>query len=430
MRMSGLMLIACYWIGSFVPLAAEDWPHWRGPTRDDIVTESSGWTGKSWIANQPAWKNQVGEGSSSPIVVGKSLFVMGWRDGQDSVYCLNATTGKKIWSVSYECPKYGRLATGDEGLYSGPTSTPEYDQATGFLYTLSCDGDLNCWDTNGRGRRVWGVNLYDEYEVGRRPRVGRSGLRDYGYTTAPLVHNDWLLVEVGADVGTLVALEKTTGKQVWLSQAKGPAGHTGGLVPITVERIPCVAVMTFQGLLVTRIDAAHAGRTVAEYEWITNFVNNIATPAVFENNVLITSGYNHQAICKLEITLRGARRIWEQPFASKVCSPVIHRGYVYWAWQQMHCLDLETGEQLWEGGNFGDPGSCIVTADDRLIQWGGRGKLALIDTAVRSPAKYNELASIDRVFAADAWPHVAMADGRLHCKDRDGNLACFEMTRL
>lgn len=426
---AGLVVVVWSVICSTVPLVAEDWPHWRGPNRNDIVAESSGWTAKGWIENRPSWKAKVGEGSSSPIVVGERLFTMGWRDQQDSVYCLNAATGKEIWSVSYECPQYGRVATGDEGLYSGPTSTPEYDKATGFLYTLSCDGDLNCWDTNQRGSRVWGINLFEEYSVGRRPRVGRSGLRDYGYTTAPLIYGDWVIVEVGAAAGTLVAFSKTTGKQTWLSEAQGPAGHTGGLVPMTVEGVPCVATMTFRGLLVARVDSANAGKTVAEYEWITDFINNIATPAVFENQVVITSAYNHFAICKLEITLGGARKLWEQSYASKACSPVIHKGHVYWAWQQLHCLDFATGKQKWEGGNFGDPGSCIATADDRLIVWGGRGKLALVETAQRSPPKYHEVASIERVFATDAWPHVTLANGHLHCKDRDGNLARFEVPR-
>jgi hypothetical protein len=35
---------------------------------------------------------------------------------------------------------------------------------------------------------------------------------------------------------------------------------------MTVERIPCVAALTFQGLLVTRLDGENAGKTVAEYE--------------------------------------------------------------------------------------------------------------------------------------------------------------------
>ena len=264
--LAGLAVVFCDLMWSITAILADDWPHWRGPNRNDIISEPSGWTADGWRSSESAWKQNVGEGSTSPIVVGDRLFVMGWRDEKDFVYCLNTKTGKEDWSVSYKCPQYGRLATGDEGLYSGPTSTPEYDEATGFLYTLSCDGDLICWDTNHRGQRVWSVNLYDTYSIHRRPKVGRSGQRDYGYTTAPLVHGDWVIVEAGADEGTLLALDKKTGQQIWLSEAKGPAGHTGGVVPMIVEGVPCVAVMTFQGLLVTRVDAGHAGRTVAQYE--------------------------------------------------------------------------------------------------------------------------------------------------------------------
>jgi outer membrane protein assembly factor BamB len=241
-----IVLTGVSWIAARAD--GEDWPHWRGPLRSGIVSEESGWTGKQWVSASPVWKADVGEGSTSPLVVGDRLFVMGWRNQQDTVRCLQADSGQEIWSVSYMCPQYGRLATGDEGLYSGPTSTPEYDADTGFLYTLSCDGDLNCWNANQRGRHVWSVNLYDRFTVERRPKVGRSGLRDYGYTTSPLVHGDWVIVEVGARDGTLMAFAKTTGKLVWKSAARHPAGHTGGLAPIAVQGIPCVAVMTFQGL--------------------------------------------------------------------------------------------------------------------------------------------------------------------------------------
>ena len=46
-----------------------------------------------------------------------------------------------------------------------------------------------------------------------------------------LIHGDWLIVEARADEGTLLAFERSTGKQVWRSDAKGPAGHTGGHSP-------------------------------------------------------------------------------------------------------------------------------------------------------------------------------------------------------
>ncbi|MDB5385776.1 MAG: outer rane biosis protein [Planctomycetaceae bacterium] len=404
---------------------AGDWPHWRGPNRDDRVDEDSGWDARAWPLRDPAWKANVGAGGSSPLVAGGRVYALGWKDGQDIVVCLDVSTGHSLWSRSYTCPEHARHAMGDESLYSGPTSTPEYDAETGFLYTLSCDGDLHCWNTRDQGRKVWGINLYQQYAVPRRPKFGRSSQRDYGYTTAPLLSGDWIIVEVGDDEGNLMAFSRRTGERAWVSEFKGPAGHTGGIVPLQIEGVSCVAVLTYEGLHVARLDPPNVGRTVALYPWGTEYANNVATPVVHGNDVLITAAYNHVAICKLHLTLEGATKVWEQPFASKICSPIIDRGRIYWTWQKLHCLDLETGKQLWEGGEFGDAGSCIKTSDDRLIVWGYHGRLALVETAVRAPVKYQELARLDRVFSADVWPHVVLANGQLLCKDRQGNVKCF-----
>ena len=145
--------------------------------------------------------------------------------------------------------------------------------------------------------------------------------------------------------------------------------------------------------------------------------------------MLITSGYNHESICRLQITLGGARKAWEQPVHSKICCPVISRGHVYWVWQKLHCLDFATGEQRWEGGNFGDAGSCVMTDDGKLLVWAARGNLVLAESAAASPRAYKPLAEIKGIFATDVWPHVVLADGRVFCKDRAGNLKCFTLKR-
>ena len=191
-----------------------------------------------------------------------------------------------------------------------------------WLYTLGSDGQVHAWDVSGtKPKNVWKMNLYDRYQAPRRPKVGRSGRRDYGYTSSPLVVRHMLIIEVGASSGNLIGFDKKTGNELWRSQATDPAGHNGGPVPITVEGIPCLAVHHFNGLLVARIDRGHEGETVAEYPWRTNFGNNITTVAVDGNSVLLTSGYNQARIARLDISLRGATRVWEQREVSKVCSP-------------------------------------------------------------------------------------------------------------
>ena len=408
-------------------LWAGDFPHWRGPQRNGIVSESSGWSKDKWLPDKPVWTAQVGSGASSPIVVDGRVYVFGWSDGKDALRCLDSGDGKELWSAEYRSPEYGRFHMGDEALYSGATSTPEYDPETKLLYTLGIDGDLNCWDTQAKGKKVWGLNLYTEYKAERRPKLTRAPQRDYGYTSSPLIHGQWLLVEVGSAKGTLVAFDKKTGKQAWLSEIKDEAGHTGGPAPITIGKVPCVAVLTQRNLAVIRLDAGNEGKTLATYPWVTDFANSIASPAVYGDSVLLTAAYNHNAIVKLKITLKGAEKLWQKPFPSKVCTPVVHQGHIYVAWQKVRCLDWETGELKWEGGSFGDPGSCLITSDDRLIVYGLRGKLALVETAKRSPKKYEELALRDGVFKELAWPHVVLADGWLLVRDRVGNLMCFRV---
>ncbi len=61
----------------------------------------------------------------------------------------------------------------------------------------------------------------------------------------------------------------------------------------------------------SRLDAGKEGKTVAQYDWVTDFGNNVASPVVHRNFVLITSAYNHAAMCKLEISLNGATKVWE-----------------------------------------------------------------------------------------------------------------------
>ena len=407
-----------------------DWPHWRGETRNDISSEVSGWDGESWLKGQ-LWKASIGEGSSSPVVVDGRVYLTGWSNHRDTIFCLDLGTGEQLWRQEYESPRYGRFAVGDQALYSGACSTPEYDAQSGMLFTLGVDGDLKAWNTRDEGKLVWSLNVYDRYGAQRRPEVAlrRKTRRDYGYVSSPLVIDEQLIVEVGGKTGNVVGFNKRSGVELWTSENRDEAGHTGGPVPILVEGIPCVAVLTLRNLVVTRIDGANAGKTVAIYSWTTDFGNNIATPAVYGDAVIITSAYNHVAICRLKVTLRGATKVWENDeLASGVCSPLVHDGRVYWAWNGVHCVDFATGKELWSGGKVGAEGSCILTRDERLIVYANRGDLSLVETAKRSPGKYTQLAAGRVLSNTEAWPHVVLANGRLICRDRKGNVRCVAVS--
>ena len=105
-------------------LWAGDWPSWLGPEGTGVSTES-GW--KNNLEEQ-AWKAKVGVGFSTVSVAGGRAYTMGHdgrkSGGKETVYCLEAKTGKTVWTHSYPAPLIDYLHEG------GPCSTPTVDGST------------------------------------------------------------------------------------------------------------------------------------------------------------------------------------------------------------------------------------------------------------------------------------------------------------
>jgi outer membrane protein assembly factor BamB len=69
----GVPLIALV-VSLATTLQAGDWPQWRGPERDGRIPDLQ--ARDDWPRSlAPAWKVRVGEGHSSPVVVGDRVFV-------------------------------------------------------------------------------------------------------------------------------------------------------------------------------------------------------------------------------------------------------------------------------------------------------------------------------------------------------------------
>jgi hypothetical protein len=223
-----------------------------------------------------------------------------------------------------------------------------------------------------------------------------------------------------------MAFDKHTGNRLWSSEHVEPAGHTGAPVALVVEGVPCLAVLAFKNLVILQLDDA-PGRTIATHPWQTEWANNILTPAVRGSSLLISSYHTHHAICRVDVSLRGITEAWKQPYASHVGSPLIDGDHVYLCGRALHCLDWEDGRQRWSGGSFADGGSLIKASDDRLLVFGSNAVLALVESARRSPDQYQVLAQTRKLFNTDAWSHVVLSQGRILCKDRAGNLQCFDI---
>src|SRR2546425_606416 len=85
------------------PLQAADWPGWRGPARDGVVADFT--PPKAWPKQlTELWRVEVGEGHSSPIVVGDNVYLHTRQKDDEAVLCLALADGKQRWRSSYAAP--------------------------------------------------------------------------------------------------------------------------------------------------------------------------------------------------------------------------------------------------------------------------------------------------------------------------------------
>jgi len=206
-------------VTSPVNLAAStsDWPQWRGPKRDGISQEKG--LLKQWPTEGPKllWQvNDIGDGYSTPAVVGPRLYLMGNRGYENEfVQALSTVDGKPIWTT-----RVGNVGNAKDFLYSKARSTPTVDG--NFLYALGSDGDLVCLETKS-GKIRWQKNIKKEFE-------GKPGV--WAYAESPLVDGDVVMVTPGGAQATLVALNKKTGAVIWKAAVPDgdPAGYASAMV--------------------------------------------------------------------------------------------------------------------------------------------------------------------------------------------------------
>ena len=118
---------------SLMAPSAQDWPFWRGPFRNGISPETG--LSPTWPAEGPKvlWKAALGKGFSSLTISRGQVYSLGNHEGTDTLYCLDAETGRGLWKHSYPCPLDPKSFEG------GPLATPVVDGDR--VYSLSKFGD-------------------------------------------------------------------------------------------------------------------------------------------------------------------------------------------------------------------------------------------------------------------------------------------------
>src|SRR5436190_11891420 len=94
---------------------ADDWPVFRGPSRNGISAEKA----RPW--SSIVWTAEVGTGFSSMVVAKGRVVTLGNANDSDTIYCFDAEKGSVLWKHAYPS------ALGDHYFKGGTTHTPTID---------------------------------------------------------------------------------------------------------------------------------------------------------------------------------------------------------------------------------------------------------------------------------------------------------------
>ena len=337
--------------------SAQDWPQWRGPTRDGVVRAAD--VPDSWPASlRVAWRAEIGEGYASPVMADGRAFTLSRHDPREVVTAIDLDTGAIIWQQSYEAAfEKNQYAV---SMAKGPNATPLV--ADGRVFTVGVTGVVHAWSAENGGL-LWRRDFSDVFD---------SSVLFCGTAASPILVDGMLVVQVGSDVegGRIVALDPTTGEQGWTWRGPGPGYGSPGLIEVAgVAQLVTTTEESIVGL------NPHSGDQLWTIPFPDEWHENIVTP-VWTGNELVMSGQRQGTHAYRLRREDGAWRwteTWSNPDVTLYMStPVLADGVLYGLSSkrrgQFVALDVTTGALNWSSeGREGEHAAALLTPDHVVL---------------------------------------------------------------
>ena len=367
-----------------VGLQAANWPAWRGPEGNGTCHETD--LPLHWSADHNVrWQAPLPErGNSTPVVWGNRVFLTQavTKESRRSLLCLDLRRGNVLWQA-------GPVWTGPEsGGDQNPPCTPS--PVTDGRRVIAWFGSAGVYCYDLKGRELWHRDLGPQSH-------------SWGYASSPVIHRGLCLLNFGpGERSFLIGLDLRTGRTVWQhdvppipADAKWEA-FGGNLSDWKRLGSPAVAEVT--GSCATPLLVSAPGRTemvvplpmrlmafapaTGEVLWTCEGPNTGGYSSPFHGSGLVAafgSGLRNTALVVRpggtgDVT--ATHRVWHGlPANSKAClgSGVIFGRHIYQVTMMgfAQCLDLYTGERVWEERLTGTGArngcwSSPVLAGDRL----------------------------------------------------------------
>jgi len=358
-----------------------NWPGFRGADRDGVVRGARLET--NWSASPPVelWRRPIGPGWSSFAVRGDLLYTQEQRGNNEVVACYKTTTGQPVWTHRDAARFY------ESNGGAGPRGTPTFHN--GRLYTLGATGILNALNATD-GSVVWSRNAASDT---------KAALPGWGFAGSPLVIDDMVIV---ATAGSLAAYDIASGEPRWL----GPQGGGGYSSPhrVKIDGITQIVLMGETGVIGV---APADGTRLWEHPWKGTPIIQPALTA--DGNLLVIEG-DGSDLRRIAVAHESGNWTVKERWTSYGLRPnfndlVVHNGYAFgFDGGVLACIDVENGEQKWDGGGYGYGQLVLLPDQDLLLVISEKGDLALVKAA---PDQFTELARFPAI-KGKTWNHPVL----------------------
>jgi len=358
---------------------AENWPCFRGPTRQGVSLETN--LPLEWSATQNVrWKTPIpGQSWASPIVwEGRVFVVTATEDGVSCrVIALDRETGKIIWDREAFRQSTGHKS--DRNSYATPTPCTDGER----VYAVFGDGSFAALDFAGRTQWVnRDFPFYGEHGLGTSPILWEDLLimaRDGSHPppeTSPGWHEPW-------DQASLIALDKRSGKLRWkASRGRSRIAH---VVP-SIWNAPDgrAQVISGAGDVVQGFDAKSG-----ELVWTSSNIGEGVVPSIVLGDGLAytASGWGgRESIKAFRLGGKGdlgeSNLVWEQRKAMPhIPSYLYLPPYLFTIAEGgvAMCMQGDTGQIVWQERLSGSFSASPVAAEGHIYLLSDAGDTTVID---------------------------------------------------
>jgi outer membrane protein assembly factor BamB len=376
-----------------------DWPGFRGPRRDGVVTGVK--IDTDWSKSPPVqmWRRPIGPGWSSFAVHGDLLYTQEQRGSDEVVACYRVSTGEPVWSHR-DAARFWESNAG-----AGPRATPTL--SNGRVYTFGATGIVNALDA-GTGAVVWSRNAGTDTGV---------KVPEWAFASSPLVIDDLVVI---AAAGKLAAYDIATGEPRWY----GPDGRYGYSSPhlVTIDGTPQILLLSGPGATSLAIDGTKL------WEFALPAGARITQPAqTADGDLLVNEGESHN-LHRIAVAHGPTGWTAEERWNTNGLKPyfsdfVVHNGRAFgFDGNILSCIDLKDGKRVWKGGRYGS-GQLVLLADqDVLLVLSEEGELALASAATD---QFKELARFPGI-EGKTWNHPVVVGDVLLVRNGE-EMAAFRL---